>query len=563
MPDSEDEADSRIASVGAQRARKSRSSSSARSSSNSDFRTVKKHRRNPSAADRAVVDFVPRGGTFSQKPLEIDPDDTSSSGSDSDNANANNSESSGGVAVTNPHAGNTAPAISWNQGRKNAVRTTLGKRKSGPHSQSQLQPSETAQFKAVNNQFWRSRSASASSGTNSEVQKDGAASEEDSVSEEGEVKSPQSDSDDSVSSDSEADDSILLNIGTSNDHPVDDYDPESLIVDHSQAANGHSNGFASDVDTMPIQGGSKEAAFQQFSRKYPTPPSSLGDLKDADLDRQMKSMYWYLNIQEVSSRPIRCLECFQQGHLAEVCPTKECEHCGAWDEHASASCPSWRRCLVCRERGHDGEDCSAPLKTSPDEAPCDLCGVAHLETQCSQRFRFPMREATNSSIKVAISCARCLSSHHLYGNCPSVTYFSFCASSFSLMGLDPAMITNTNHGVRPDPPRPNRLPQGPGRARNHRRGGGGGRRPSSDSSDDLPRAGKRPQPVNRGKPRGNIRFGHGAGLGSDQPRGAPPPNRGGGGNRGRGGRGGGVGGNSRGGGGSGNGGGRGFKRRGQ
>lgn len=329
MSNSGDEADSRTASVGAQRGRKQAS----QSSHDNKSRPTKRQRRNEPAAFRALEDFVPRGASFSKKPLEVDPDETSSSGSGSSSGSDSESEgdsdhsetsSKPAPATANPHAGSTAPAVSWNQGRKNIVRTTLGKRKAQPEPDA----TSAAQFKAVNGTYWRSRSDSASSVGSTAAKKDEGQLNEDSTSEEGEINSA-SDSDDSQSLDSEADDSILLNIGTKHEQAADEYDPESL--DLSQGlTNGHANGTTggkganSLLDIRPTATESKEEAFQHFSRKYPTAPVTLVDLNKVDLEKQAMFLYWDHDIHTLDLQlPIGCIECFRQGHMAEVCPTKE------------------------------------------------------------------------------------------------------------------------------------------------------------------------------------------------------------------------------------------------
>jgi protein AIR1/2 len=321
MSDLGDEADSRTAAVGAQRGRRK---AAARSSQNTNTRPTKRQRRNEPAAFRALEDFVPRGASFSEKPLEVDPDETSSSGSDSESeGDSDHSEASSKPATANPHAGSTAPSVSWNQGRKNAVRTTLGKRKTQPEPEA-----TSAQFKAVNGTYWRSRSGSASSAGSITAKKEDGQSKEDSASEEGEINSV-SDSDDSESLDSEADDSIMLNIGTKHEQAADEYDPESL--DLSQGlANGHTNGTSkakgadSLLDINPSAAQSKEEAFQHFSRKYSTAPVTLVDLNKTDLEKQAMFLYWDRDIHTLDLQlPVGCIECFRQGHMAEVCPTKE------------------------------------------------------------------------------------------------------------------------------------------------------------------------------------------------------------------------------------------------
>ena len=363
MSDSGDEADSRTAAVGNQRARSA--NSSGRSSRDNSSRPTKRQRRNQPRTDN-VTDIVPRGGSFSATPLEVDPSDTSSSGSD-DESESEPEESKS--AVVNPHKGSTVPAISWNQGKKNAVRTTLGKRKTPaapatapptapPISKPEPKPEPTAQsipkppttkantstkantkenatqFSAVNH-YWKSRNASASPEPsikdNEEESEDATSSDGDSDSEleEGEIDSD-GDSD-SVSQDSEADNSIMLNIGSKSlDGAGDDGSERGVVSNgrldsptHSPALqNGSGSGSGSRRDWPQ----SKEEAFQQFSQRYPTPPETLVDLTHDDLDIQVKFFYITREIlgQGVDLQlPIGCIMCYQTGHLALVCPTNE------------------------------------------------------------------------------------------------------------------------------------------------------------------------------------------------------------------------------------------------
>ncbi|KAJ5168113.1 uncharacterized protein N7482_003707 [Penicillium canariense] len=564
MSDPGDDADSRTASFGVQRARRTTPS---RTRPDSDSHPTKKRRRNRSRKDSDVSDFVPKGAAFSANLLAVDPDDTSSSGSDSDSDNDSDKSDVQGKpapAPANPHAGSTAPAISWNQGTKAAVRTSLGKRKAEPQAQPQPQPqpqtnghtangTSAKQFKAVNGAYWRSRSASVSSeASKADSVKD---SEVNTNSEEGEVNSG-SDSDDSEL-DSEADDSLMLNIGTKGDG-TDDYDPESLLLENS-LSNGHANGKPNGSTAAPLPGSepvqteSKEEAFKRFSEKYPTAPVSLLDLKQDDMDVQAKLVYWDRDVNAIDLQlPVGCTECLRQGHMAEVCPTKECIHCGAWDTHQSTQCPSWRRCQRCRERGHVEDNCPSPLKSSAAEVPCDLCGAStHMESDCDLQYNLPMREPLSQNIVVSISCAHCTSGKHLIGDCPHLPPdLQQKTASFTLKDIDPANITNLNDPVRSrkGPPPPTSYQRGKGRPR-------GPRTPPSNSEDDMmPRkGGRKPPPPARGRGRGTIKFG--SSVVADKPRGRPPsgprpkgpPPRGGGGGGGGRGRGRGRGGKPRGG----------------
>lgn len=196
-------------------------------------------------------------------------------------------------------------------------------------------------------------------------------------------------------------------------------------------------------------------------------------------------------------------------------------HCGSWDVHPSSFCPSWRRCPRCRERGHVEKQCPSALKSSASEVPCDLCGSSnHVEAQCDYQWKYPLRDAISQEVKVSISCAHCVSSKHLIGDCPSLRR-PLKTTSFTLQGIDPAHIINLNAEPKPPPPPPKAF-HGKGRR-------GAPRSPTPESDDLLPRRGQRIPPPARGNPRGSIRFGNSFTVnsrgGSNGPRGKPPPAR--------------------------------------
>ncbi|KAE8385513.1 hypothetical protein BDV23DRAFT_18357 [Aspergillus alliaceus] len=498
----DDNNDSRTASVGTQRNRAISANGSRQSSIDSNLHPRKRQRRNEKAGPTDARDFVPQGATFSANSLEVDPDSTSSSGSsDSDNE----SDSSDDGNETSSQAGpQSAAAPNWNKASKSTIRTSLSKGGSQTNEGKQ-----DSRFDAVNGKYWRSRSESISTGGDNDSSDDG--SEEGEVQEDDLADSSQmhlsGDSDDS-SLDSEADDSILLNIGSrdqtqnsslkQNGRPPlenDDYDPESLSV-----SRGHANGQTMDGAAPNT---SKEEAFRHFARKYPTNPSTLADLNREDMEVQAKVIFYDRNINDIDLQlPVACTECTREGHLAEMCPSKECVHCGAWNKHQSSFCPSWRRCQKCRERGHDQQNCQSPLKGSASEIPCDLCGSStHLELECDFVWK-TQQEPPSGPVLVSISCSHCTSNRHLVGDCPSLPQ-PLESSSWTLRGIDPHMVTNINSVVS-------------GRRGDHSSRGRGGMKirgradvhSSPDDSDDL--MVRRP-PVGRGGNRGNIRIGSGIG----------------------------------------------------
>ncbi|KAJ5972000.1 uncharacterized protein N7479_001918 [Penicillium vulpinum] len=499
---SDEEADSRTALVGAPRTR-SNPRSTSRSTSHDSARPAKRQRRNRNKKESDLADFVPKGVAFSTTSLPVDPDSTSSSGSSSSESEDSNSDTNSTTAA-NPHAGNTAPAISWNQGRKAAVRTTLGKR-SAPTNE------KPSQFEAVNDKYWRSHSASVSSANGEDKPIANDQSENDNELEDGEIDS-KSDTDDSDLG-SEADDSILLNIGDKMDG-ANDYDPATLAHQHG------SNTGKSITQSGP---GSKEEAFRLFSIKYPSAPTALVDLSQTDLENLAKYVYFDRNIHDLDLKlPISCLECQSEGHMADVCPKKECEHCGAWNQHQSSTCPDWRRCQRCRERGHDEPQCTSKLRSFASEVPCDYCGNEHLESECDYLWRFPSRDLHSDQVIVSICCANCCSAKHLVGDCPTAPFSASITSSFTLKGIDPDMITNLNTVIPPREARPPSRTQSRGRAKEW------SRPPSPEEDDMMSRVSRgrgRPVPAPRGNTRGSIKFASGVGA----KRGDPPsrgPSRG-------------------------------------
>ncbi|KAI5286419.1 hypothetical protein KEM54_006802 [Ascosphaera aggregata] len=193
----------------------------------------------------------------------------------------------------------------------------------------------------------------------------------------------------------------------------------------------------------------REAAIRKLRAKYPIDPTTLADLTRQDLEKQAKYLFYHLNINDIDlSLPIKCIDCFEEGHLSEICPNKICHHCEAWEAHDSRFCPLIRRCQHCRGRGHNREGCTASRRSCHD-VPCDLCGSAlHFETECETLWRSAMRPTSvpPARIKLSISCAYCANTGHLFGDCPE--YISSGAATdglpWSLKGIDPATIINLN-----------------------------------------------------------------------------------------------------------------------
>ncbi|KAL4896799.1 hypothetical protein BDV59DRAFT_171572 [Aspergillus ambiguus] len=519
-----DDHDSRTASVGVQRNTRGNSNDSSRPGSIDSGANPRKRQRRNGRSSTDSRDIVPQGASFSANPLEVDPDSTSSSGSDSSDTDDSDLSSKEG----SPDAGqDTVPTVNWNQGARSAIRTSLSSRKGNAEDSK-----SSARFDAVNGKYWRSRSESVSSEerTGNPPEKvvpmeEGQVSEDGDSSDSGEMQLS-GESDDS-SLDSEADDSIMLNIGSRNQAKNsemsagdgDDYDPEALPV--SRAVNGVQNGTVHDPATD-----SKEDVLRRFSQKYPVHPSTLADLNQSDMDIQARSVFYDRNIHDINLQlPVACTECLREGHLAEVCPFKECVHCGAWNKHQSSFCPQWRRCQRCRERGHDEQQCASPLKSSAAEIPCDLCGSSdHLELECDFMWKLPRQDPSSGPVLVSISCAHCTSTRHLVGDCPQYQRKPILSSSWTLRGIDPHMVTNINSVVSGRP--------GAGGANGQRGGmkirGRADRYPgSSDSEDLMSRPDRRPPMGRNANSKPNIRIGNGIGKNKNlAPAGSRPPDMG-------------------------------------
>ncbi|KAL4932764.1 zinc knuckle domain protein [Aspergillus undulatus] len=583
-----DAEDSRTASLPAQRARGSRHGSRSRSNHSSRHTSReppnKRRRRSKGSQGTDVQDFVPRGASFSKEWLEVDPaseastsgsesdSSDSGSGSDSDSDSSSASENDNDNEKAGPNMGVgvgangvSAPAPNWNKTGRGVIRTSLRGRQTQAQatladlnadasanssantnineitsSVPQRKPVEVEGFEAVNGKYWRSRSASGSPVRYEEGAEEGDEGG-DVETEDGEIKGDQSpvsgDSDDSGSLDSEADDSIMLNTIESRgetrsqndiisisdeDSEGDGYDPEALPVSQPVATVdifGTQNGVGDGSDN------SKDGALRRFAQRYPAVPSVLADLDREDLELQAKIVFYNRDINDLDlQQPIMCTECLREGHHTEVCPMKECVHCGAWNQHQSTLCPKWRRCQRCRERGHDAKQCPSALKSSASEVPCDLCGSSsHLELDCDFLWKLPRQDTTAMPVLVSISCAHCTSNRHLIGDCPSLTR-AFLSSSFTVRGIDPNVITNINSvvgarrgGPAPPPPPPGGL-KIRGRAENHYH------RFSSPESDDMmpmPRGGngkRAPPGGNRKGNRGNINIR----IGGNKNNGPPP-----------------------------------------
>ena len=176
------------------------------------------------------------------------------------------------------------------------------------------------------------------------------------------------------------------------------YEQHTLITDtnHRRPSNGSkesgeiSNEDDSDSDI-------EEISADQWTKKRKTSTSSSSDSHDSsiqelprkegdvirllDISREdQKQQAKYFNLRAMSE-PVRCLCCGVRGHMATDCATRTCSHCHKRDLHPSNACPTWRKCRLCRERGHDAGTCRNRSFRGAD--PCDVCQkTGHVEVKC-------------------------------------------------------------------------------------------------------------------------------------------------------------------------------------
>ncbi|WEW60867.1 hypothetical protein PRK78_006355 [Emydomyces testavorans] len=493
----------------------------------------RRSRRNRKIAPENSHDFVPRGATFTSASLPVDGDPTTSSDHSSDDSGTESLPSGGGsLSAPAPSQVKMQPAVNWNKVAGGAIRTSL--RGSGGTS-----TPVPGSFDAVNWKYWRSRSASLSSAEDENrngLKRDASTDDGKGTVANGKKGNDErhfsidGSEDSELESDAAADNSILLNMSipnqqaTPNANITHDNTNDRLEVLHSYAnvIDGNleqegkekepsnlqpsvSASFQSQENTARI------AAFESFSSRYPNPPHTLTDLSHEDRDVQFKYIYYNSEPRDVDlNLPIRCTDCMAEGHLSDICPDKECKHCGTWDVHESRFCPSWRRCQRCRERGHDEPDCPSLLKGLASEVPCDLCGSSlHIESECDLLWKVPKGGLSLSQIFISVCCSFCTSKQHLLGDCP-IRPFSMNSSSWTLRAINPSLVANLGDNVLPvtkrDTARDEQLSglRIKGRANEHM---------ESDEDDSHFSGSARWKSLNKQSPRAHIRFGTGIGRG--------------------------------------------------
>lgn len=490
---------------------------------------------------------LPRGGTFGTLPPQLSGSCKTMDPIEVSDGSASEHESH------NTNGASRVPTMNWNKGTNTAIRTSLGGN-SGALGKS-LAPSHQAPLPQAPIRFE----------IDEEEEEESSEKQDMSSEESGEVPDSDEDGDDfptdsredpiNISDDSDVssvdEGGILLNMDTRQTETAS----KPLSISDNDA--DHEQGEIVETASPKVRGGSEEL-FQIDTRPsvsaVPAEPNGfissqldgpsesgavknmakLCDLSGEDLQEQLEYAYYHIPRDQLDlDNPVICLFCFESGHLASVCGLKYCDHCGARDEHKAQNCPQYRRCLKCRERGHDAEQCPSKLKDT--SVPCDLCGLSdHVEDTCPSIWMYSGPEP-RGPFSLNICCCNCASKTHLVGDCPLIgNRPNKNLRSWSLRSIDPSHIINLT--LRPETqqaeatvnsfgPKPDFRVRG--RADRY---GGSSRRdeyiPSSDEDEDNF---FRP-PVNKFGPPRHIRFGDSSnsrhendhGFNSDKYRPAPP-----------------------------------------
>ncbi|ODH52220.1 hypothetical protein GX48_01536 [Paracoccidioides brasiliensis] len=555
MSDEDVACDSRTASVGL-RARNKDTSSGSQGTFPIRSADKRRSRKNHTLDSRETQDFVPKGTLFTSTSLAVYS--ASSSSPDTNTENSCDTASADRVSspISRPLSRGGAPSMNWNKLSKGTVRTALRGRRQTEASSTAATSSFETSFETVNGKYWRNRSTSASSrgsgGDQSHLMRNQDQNDlENSASwnklqaetSRGQTTYSAEFSDMESGEDTHEDNDIVLNLsgpvkeeaaqetrGWTSDVQGNDLPREDSSVLGAQYPSGEGFGetIGSEINVKvgdrilvtPLHAEAREEklpseapkaeAIRLFRARYHSDPITLADLTRNDLEIQARYIFFDMPPEDLDLRlPVRCTECMKEGHLADICPSKECEHCGAWSVHESRFCPSWRRCQRCRERGHDAVYCHSPLKGSATEQPCDFCSSKeHTEDDCDLLWKLPKRTPTSGRIFISISCGYCTSNRHLIGDCPMRDY-PMDSSSFSLKHYDPSMFSNLNsfHDVIYGKGNKNQGSSG------HKvRGRADGRLPSPESDGAFGRPDNW-KPLTRSPPRSRIRFSNGIGRG--------------------------------------------------
>ncbi|KAK5112531.1 hypothetical protein LTR85_011223 [Meristemomyces frigidus] len=225
---------------------------------------------------------------------------------------------------------------------------------------------------------------------------------------------------------------MVGNIQGSVEQPIDldvedqDVEGSEMDVSHHESDEEHASvGDAPDAPANDYGELARTAAFAE-SNGLPPPVANVRLFEIAEEDQRLQFRYFHLSDPAAY---VRCLSCGVEGHMEDDCPARNCEHCGALDQHFSAACPTFRKCSRCRKRGHDARTCAnRSTEAGAFGDLCDVCGdVGHVEEECSRLWR-TYKAAESNVIKVrardmVTACYNCGSNTHWGDDCPKLPSF--------------------------------------------------------------------------------------------------------------------------------------------
>lgn len=206
--------------------------------------------------------------------------------------------------------------------------------------------------------------------------------------------------------------------------------PVNFPLPKRRRLSGNTIGSALDEDRRP----SKVSSVSERSNADDTAPEphAMGSNKTltgtrlCDLSYEevvQQELYFDLNLDKYPEDLVHCLCCGGRGHMASTCSEGTCEHCGAKESHAPYACPIYRKCRLCRQRGHDPSECTNPASTS-DSDLCDICQEAgHVEEQCPRLWSTSLKPDPTDKIrkipdkKMIRACYSCGSNYHWGDDC--------------------------------------------------------------------------------------------------------------------------------------------------
>lgn len=154
--------------------------------------------------------------------------------------------------------------------------------------------------------------------------------------------------------------------------------------------------------------------------------TTLPETRICDLSHQevvQQELYFDLDLDKYPDDLCYCLCCGGRGHTESKCSKATCEHCGAKEIHASYACPTYRKCRLCRQRGHDTSECTNPASVSNSD-PCDVCQVVgHVEEECPRLWSTSLQSDPTYKIrkipdrKMTRACYSCGSNEHWGDDC--------------------------------------------------------------------------------------------------------------------------------------------------